>query len=335
MNQAELSKILQGEPAFRVKQLFEFLYQDRQKALTSINDCSVLPQKLRSRLSCEYELFSSTVDKVVIDSDGSKKFRLKLHDGNFIESVLLVDKSKRKTLCLSSQVGCRMQCAFCRTGEMGFKRNLTTGEILEQLKWIEVSEGRVDNLVFMGMGEPLDNISNLLSTIALLVDERAFHLSHRRITVSTSGDLAGLRWLACSGNGIRLAVSLSSAIEEKRKTLMPITNRYPVKALQKTLQEYQKVSDDKRITLEYVLLEGVNMGEEDLQALIRFASPLKVLVNLIPYNPCPSLPFRRPSEKLCLQFKEALLKKGLNATLRYSKGKEILGACGQLANEKN
>lgn len=333
MNCQELATLLNGEPAFRSKQLYEFLYSHRSQLLSSIMECSVLSLNLRKKLYQEYRLFSTSMDCKIRDGQGVVKYRILLPEGDPIEAVVLVDGKGRRTACLSSQSGCRMGCTFCRTAKLGFGRNLTAGEILEQLKWIESDSGEISNIVFMGMGEPLDNIENVLKAVSIITDERGFGLGRRRITLSTCGIGDGIDLLGEASTGIRLALSLNNAINEEREEIMPITKRWSLIGLKASLLSYQQKCAGKRITLEYVMLEGQNMTKEHATAIAHFAKGLKVLINLIPLNGSPDLPFNVPSDKICQQFELWLSDMGLNVTRRYSKGGSIEGACGQLAGK--
>ena len=223
-----------------------------------------------------------------------------------------------------------MACAFCRTADMGFKRNLTAGEILEQYLIGSKIAGKLSNRVFMGMGEPFDNIDNLKKAITILNDKNAIGLGARRMTISTCGVVPGIQALAQSKLEIRLAVSLNSAIEEKRLKIMPITQRYPLSDLKAALKEFQQ-DKNKRFTFEYVLIKDFNMGDQDIMALRHFTSGLSVLVNLIPWNTVEGKPFQTPDRKDINVFCSKLDKLGINYTLRKRKGFGVSGACGQLA----
>lgn len=330
----QIEEILSSQPKYRAKQLYEFLYSHRSQKIAEIAECTVFPLKLREELAQKYLVSCGKLVQTLNAEDGSKKFQIELLDASVVEAVVLISKD-RKTACLSSQVGCRMGCKFCRTSTMGLKRSLSCGEIIFQLKLIEEVCGKIDNIVFMGMGEPLDNIESLTQAIKIFTDEKAFALSPRRITISTCGIVPAISFLSNQNLKVRLAISLNSAIEEKRKQIMPITAKYSLTELKEALLAFQKATGDKRITLEYVLLSKVNTFSADIAALEKFASGLKVLINLIPYNPGAKQDFTRPSDAEAIAFANELQKAGLNVTLRNSKGRDVLGACGQLASSRN
>lgn len=326
-----LALLMPGQPAFRAKQLFEYLYSHRESFPETLDDCTVLPAALRTTLSESLPLRSTRIDCKIADGEGAVKYRILLHDELPVEAVVLVDGKGRRTACLSSQAGCKMGCRFCRTASLGFSRNLSCGEILEQVKWIESDSGTISNIVFMGMGEPLDNFDNLMQAISILTDEKGFGIGRRRITVSTCGLADEILKLAEAQSGVRLAISLNSAIPGKRLEIMPIERRFSLDVLKKSLIEYQRQCAGKRITLEYVMLGGKNLSRAHAEALIRFTKGLKVLVNLIPLNGSEDIPYAVPSGKECSRFEQQLTAGGLNVTRRMSKGGDIEGACGQLA----
>ena len=323
---AEIGELIQVKESFRSKQIYHALYT----GIESFDAITNIPLALRQQLSSEYSILTSKVDTSLDDEDGNCKLRIELSDGLFTECVILSDGDGRKTICISSQVGCKMGCAFCRTADMGFKRNLTSGEILEQFLIGQKIAGKLSNIVFMGMGEPFDNIENLKKAIQILNDKNAIGLGARRMTISTCGIVPGISALAQSPLEIRLAVSLNSAIEEKRRQIMPITARYPLKELKDALVQFQE-DKNKRFTFEYVLIKDFNMGDEDIKALRYFISGLSVLVNLIPWNTVEGKPFQTPDRKDINVFCSKLDKLGINYTLRRRKGFGVSGACGQLA----
>ena len=244
----EIQELIQAKERFRSRQIYHALYT----GIESFDAITDLPLAMRQELSENFSIFTSKIDTSLDDEEGNCKLRIELSDGLFTECVILSDGTDRKTICISSQVGCKMGCAFCRTADMGFKRNLTSGEILEQFLIGQKLAGKLSNIVFMGMGEPFDNIDNLLKAIQILNDKNAVGLGARRMTISTCGVVPGIQMLAKSPLEIRLAVSLNSAIEEKRRQIMPITARYPLSELKSALKEFQK-DKNKRFTFEYVL----------------------------------------------------------------------------------
>ncbi len=265
-------------------------------------------------------------------ADGTRKFLLRLADGQAIEAVYLPDGARR-TVCVSSQVGCAMGCAFCLTARLGFVRNLTAGEILSQFFLLERATDIAEkpyNVVFMGMGEPLANRANLEAALSILEDPEGMGLSWRRITVSTSGLADALEAFAKSPVCPRLSLSLNAPDDALRSRLMPVNRRFPLKRLRETLQRLS-TRERERISLEYVLLAGVNDGEGDARKVARFARGLKVKVNLIPYNGGPGAPFGRSGAEAVKRFQAVLLAEGIATSVRKSRGEDILAACGQLA----
>jgi 23S rRNA (adenine2503-C2)-methyltransferase len=319
-----------GERPFRVKQLQRWLWREPAEDFHDLTD---LPLALRQRLDQNFYLNTWKAEKEQSSSDGTRKFLFRLPDNLTIESVLIPERD-HSTLCLSTQVGCRMGCAFCRTGRMGLRRNLTPGEILGQIlhaRRVAPEDLPLTNIVFMGMGEPLDNYENLKAALAVVFDTAGLGFGHRRVTVSTAG-LAPLIGRLGADTGAALAVSLNAADDELRSRLMPINRRYPLAVLKAALKEYPLVRG-RRITLEYVLLGGVNDSPAHAKALIKYVHGLKVKVNLIAFNPTPDLPFERPADDAVLTFQEILHAARLTAMIRRSMGVDISAACGQLAAE--
>jgi 23S rRNA (adenine2503-C2)-methyltransferase len=274
---------------------------------------------------------SSVVEKQLVDEDGSLKLQIRLRDGAAIECVLLEDIEGRKTACLSSQVGCPMGCAFCRTGSLGFLRNLGPDEILEQFHHLRDARGFISNVVFMGMGEPLLNLDNVRKAIAILSHPQGIGLSLRKITISTSGIIPGILNLASDGPPVRLAVSVTSANPELRTKLMPVNKTWPLAELKAALLEYQKNTHD-RITLEVVLIGNVNSREDDALELADWIHPLKAQVNLIAWNPISGMPFETPAPRQVKLFSEVLERRGIVTVQRMSRGRGVMGACGQLGD---
>jgi len=316
------------QPAFRGKQLFEWIHQ---KGAQDFDSMTNLPGELRAMLTESYgSPLSSRIAEVREDNDGTVKILLQLHDGELIESVLLLDENGRRTACLSSQIGCSLGCTFCRTGTMGLIRNLTAGEIIEQYLHLRGKFGDIHNIVFMGMGEPLMNLPEVLRAIELFHHPRGLNIGMRRMTISTSGILEGIDKLAETGLQVRLAVSLITADQELRAQLMPIARSVRLEKLQAALVRFQQ-AQGRRITLEYVIFHRRNTRPEDIEALVRFIKPLQVLVNLIPWNPVEGMNFQEPSEQEVKQFQQALEQRGITTSRRYRRGRGINGACGQLA----
>ncbi len=327
----EICQALSFKQAFRGKQIFQWI----GKGVESFEEMTNLSKDLRDQLSEKALLRSTTVSKVLRDSDGTIKLQITLSDGLAVETVLLTDREERKTACVSCQVGCAMNCAFCQTGHLGLARNLTASEIVEQFLALEkhVRDAglakTLDNIVFMGMGEPMMNLENVRKAIAILTNKEGRALSGRRITLSTSGVIKGIYDLADNGPQIRLAVSLTTADNALREKLMPICRTNPLPELRKAI-DYFAQKTGKRVTLEAALLHDTNTSIESATNMINFARGLDVHVNLIPWNPVEGLEFSEPSAKECKNFVHHLEKAGINVTLRTRRGREIGGACGQL-----
>lgn len=311
--------------SFRGKQIFQWI----GKGAESFDEMSNLSVQLREELKRKAVLRSTSVSKVLKDPDGTIKLQISLSDGLAVETVLLTDRENRKTACVSCQVGCAMKCAFCQTGALGLARNLSAGEIVEQFLHLEKHAGTLDNIVFMGMGEPMMNLPNVRKAIEILTNKDGRGLSGRRITLSTSGVIKGIYDLADNGPAIRLAVSLTTADVDLREKIMPISRANPLPELRKAI-EYFTQKTGKRVTLEAALLHDTNTSIESATNMINFARNLDVHLNLIPWNPVEGLPFSEPSGKECKNFVYHLEKAGLNVTLRTRRGREIGGACGQL-----
>jgi 23S rRNA (adenine2503-C2)-methyltransferase len=343
------------EPAFRVAQLLDWLYARRA---TTWDAMSNLPKILRDKLGETYSLQILELARKQGSPDTTQKFLWKLADGAFIESVLIPanpalygEPSDRHTLCISTQVGCAYGCRFCASGLDGWKRNLGIHEIVEQILAVErENEARgagleaqgqeaqnpkptasrlVDNLVVMGMGEPLANYDNLISALKILNAPWGGGIGARRMTISTSGLAPQIRKLAVEPMQFRLAISLHGATDEVRNRIMPVNKKYPLNELTAACEDYQKLKG-RMITLEYILIAGINDSLEQTRPLATLAKKLYAKVNLIPYNKVEGLPWVRPAEEVCERFVAALEKLGVTATLRREKGGDIDAACGQL-----
>ena len=325
-----ITEILGLEKSFQGKQIYQWLV----RGASSFGEMTNLSKALRQELSEKFSsVFSSTVAAQQTDDDGSVKLAIRLSDESIVECVLLTDREGELTACVSSQVGCAMGCRFCRTGTLKLKRNLFDYEIVEQFMHLqEAAPGKISHVVFMGMGEPLANLENVLSAISFLHDPEGLNLSHRRITVSTCGVVTGINELAKRRVPVKLAVSLVTADDEKRTSLMPVNKAFPLKTLREALVRFQKVSG-RRFTFEYCMIHGMNIFDADADNLERFCRGLEVIVNLIPFNPCPELPFETPTEMEIRHFTSALKARGVDFTIRISRGRSIKGACGQLAGK--
>lgn len=321
----EITESLNLQQKFRGLQIFKWI----GSGITSFDQMTNLSKDVRQMLSERAVLRSSKVTQTLKDPDGTIKLQITLSDGRAVETVLLTDKEGRKTACVSCQAGCAMKCAFCQTGTLGLARNLTPAEIVEQFLFLEQECGHLDNIVFMGMGEPMMNLEGIRKAIAVLTDKRGRNLSGRRITLSTSGIIKGIYDLADNGPNIRLAVSLTTATEDLRTELMPVNKGNPLPELRKAIDYYAKKSG-RRVTLEAALLAGKNTDKESAEKMISFAKGIDVNVNLIPWNPVSTLPFTEPSNSEVHFFVNYLEKAGVNVTLRTKRGRKIGGACGQL-----
>jgi 23S rRNA (adenine2503-C2)-methyltransferase len=329
MMEDELAEYLAIQPSFRAKQIFEWIH----KGASGFQEMTNLPLEFREQMK-DVPVLSSVVSQESIGDDGSSKITLKLHDNLYIESVLLIDENDRKTACLSSQAGCAMACTFCKTATMGLLRNLSAGEIVEQFLHLQSRYGNISNIVFMGMGEPLANMDEVLKSIKILHHPKGQNIGLRKITVSTSGMTRKIRELANTELPVRLAVSLISADQNIREELMPVAGKEPLKQLKESLIYFQRETK-KRITIEYVLMAGINDRKEDAVKLRHFVNDLKVIVNIIPWNPVEELPYQEPDDKTVDSFISMLEDLSIPVTKRYRKGRSVNGACGQLAVLQN
>ena len=300
------------------------------KLVSGFDEMTNLPKQLRDRLGENYELISlQTADMKVSAIDGTRKYLFRLSDGNVIESVLMKYKHGN-SVCISSQVGCRMGCRFCASTLDGLERNLTPSEMLDQVYRIQASTGeRVSNVVVMGSGEPMDNYDNLVQFIRLLSDEHGLNISQRNITVSTCGIVPGIKKLADEQFQITLALSLHAPNDEVRKSLMPIAKSYRLSEVLAACQEYY-LKTGRRLTFEYSLVSGVNDNLEEAKALVNLIKDQHGHVNLIPVNPIKERDYVQSDQKAIQAFKNYLEKNGINVTIRREMGRDINGACGQL-----
>lgn len=328
MGLAELTQLVQelGEPAYRGRQLMEWLYRH---GVTDLEAMTNLPKGLRERLAQRIWAASAAVARVQVSRDGTRKYLLRLPDGEMVEAVL-IPEGKRRTACLSSQIGCGIGCRFCATALLGLIRNLTPGEIVGQLAAIQRESGqRVTNVVMMGMGEPLANYTNVIRALHLMNDPLGFGLGARRLTVSTVGIVPRIRELAREDLQVGLAVSLHAPDDETRDRLVPINRRYPVHELLDACREYVALTH-RRVTFEYVLLRGVNDSPAAARRLAALLDGLLCHVNLIPFNPVPETGFERPDKAVVQAFHQELAARSIPATVRRSRGSDIDAACGQL-----
>jgi 23S rRNA (adenine2503-C2)-methyltransferase len=323
-----------GEPTFRVKQILEWIYQ---RKVTDPSGMTNLPAGLRDKLRAAFPSALPQIARQQGSKDTTRKFLLKLHDGRYVETVLIPaspalygNRSDRRTLCVSSQVGCAYACGFCASGLAGFTRNLDAGEIVAQLTEVERTTGeKVNNLVFMGMGEPLANLNHLVTALTIFNASWGLGIGSRQMTVSTSGLAPQIRRLADMAPPVRLAISLHGATDEVRSKIMPVNNRYPLSELFESL-EYWLEKRKQMITFEFILIEGVNDSLGQARELVTLARRVRAKVNLIPYNTVEGLPWARPSLTRQRKFLDVLERAGVVATLRREKGHDIDAACGQL-----
>jgi 23S rRNA (adenine2503-C2)-methyltransferase len=321
-------------PSYRAGQLTDWLYKKRARSFDEMTD---LPQSLRAQLAAQFSFDKIDIVRLLGSSDTTQKFLFRLGDGSLIESVLIPAssalygmRSDRRTICISTQVGCAYGCKFCASGLDGFSRNLRANEIVDQIIAVErESGGKIDNIVFMGMGEPLANFDNLMRAISIINAPWGLGIGARHITLSTSGLAPQIRELAEKPLQIRLAVSLHGATDEVRNQIMPINRRYNIEKLLEAC-DYYVAQKKQRITFEYILIENINDSADQAHALAKHAQRLKAKVNLIPYNTVEGLPWSRPSRNRQETFLSILREHGVAATLRREKGHDIQAACGQL-----
>jgi 23S rRNA (adenine2503-C2)-methyltransferase len=340
-----------GEKPYRAKQLFRWLHF---RGAGSLDEMTDLPRPFRERLAAETRLTTLAIDAVQQSSDGTRKYRLRTQDGKFIEAVYMPDEAGpqsfdpesdadepmtrvRRTLCVSTQVGCAMGCGFCMTATMGLVRNLSAGEIADQVYRVNADlrglglerERPLTNLVYMGMGEPLHNYASVMRSLELLVHQEGANFSHRHITVSTSGLVPNIVRFG-EESQVKLAVSLNATTDEQRARLMPVDKKWNIAALIDAVRKFPS-KQGRRVTFEYVLLRGVNDSDEDAARLAGLLRSLPVKVNLIPYNENPGLGFGDPGPERLQAFRAELQKRGVTSMVRKNRGRDIAAACGQLA----
>jgi len=344
LSKEELSEII--KPSFRAKQIYQWLYQ---KYITSFDEMKNLPKELIAQLNERYYLDPLVIAKIEESRDGSKKYLFELKDGNTVESVLLPMKQEqtdeegklihhtRFTICISSQVGCKIGCAFCLTGKNGFKRNLSAGEITSQVLMIkrdnDIAENRRVNIVYMGMGEPLDNLPNVSKAVRIFNDLDGLSISPRRQTISTSGLSSQIEKLGLMDLGVLLAISLHAVDDELRQTLMPINKAYNIESIINAVKAFP-IDTRKRVMFEYLVMKGLNDDLKSAKKLVKLLHGIKAKVNLIYFNPHSGSEFARPLEKDMIAFQQYLVDHGVLCTIRQSKGLDISAACGQLKDKE-
>ena len=331
MSRARLRETLAalGEPKYRADQLHKWIFARGVRDFDAMTD---VPRALRQRLQDEgYTVGRVYVERVRESVDGTRKVQFRLSDGAAIESVLIPMPGGVFTQCVSSQVGCAMDCKFCYTGKLGLSRHLTAGEIVDQVVTARAAvppEGRIDHVVYMGMGEPLHNFDAVVESVHALCDKDGVALSHKRITVSTSGLVPQIEKLGQVAP-VNLAISLNATTDEVRDRVMPVNKRWPIAALLEAVRNYP-LPPRRKLTFEYVLLGGVNDTDDDARRLLKLLKGLPARVNLIPWNPFDGTAYARPDDERVRAFQRILLNRGLTATVRVTKGLDIDAACGQL-----
>ena len=338
LSQAQMIDVMAriGEKPFRAKQLLQWIHQ---RGVTDFDAMTDLAKSLRAKLA---DIATIQAPEVIFrkpSTDGTRKWVCKMPDGNAVEAVY-IPEAKRGTLCVSSQVGCMLTCTFCSTGTQGFNRNLSSAEIIGQL-WVAARElsqenghhdRQVTNIVMMGMGEPLLNYDNVIPAMDLMLDDHAYGLSKRRVTLSTSGIVPAMYDLA-QDSGVSLAVSLHAPDDTLRNEIVPINRKYPLSELMAACRHYVEKDPHKSITFEYVMLQEVNDSPEQAQALVKLLEGVKSKVNLIPFNPFPGTQYQRSSNNRIHAFRRVLEEAHIVATIRKTRGDDIDAACGQLVGQ--
>ena len=345
LTRKELSENI--KPSFRAKQLFQWIYQKRVDDFAKMSN---IPKDLRTKLQEDFTIGVPKIIKEEISKDGSKKYLFGLQDGHTIEAVLLpmkkeerdeegnIVKEAKYTICVSSQVGCKVGCEFCLTAKGGFVRNLTPGEIVGQVLAIyeqnKIPANRRVNIVYMGMGEPLDNLENVAKAIKIFSDEFGLSISPRRQTISTSGLAPKIKKLGEMNLGVLLAISLHAVDDELRQKLMPINKAYNIESVIQAVKEFP-IDQRKRVMFEYLVIKDLNDDIKAAKKLVKLLHGIKAKVNLIYFNPYPGSPFQRPEPERVEKFQRYLLDHGILCTIRESKGLDISAACGQLKEKSS
>lgn len=319
-----------GQPAFRGKQLFEWLYQ---KGVCSYDEMTNIPASLRQDLALTHPLHVPNVLEEAISTDGTRKYLLELHDHVIVETVAIPSRDgSRLTVCFSTQAGCPMACSFCATGKEGFTRNLTPGEIIDQILTVQHRMGRrVTNVVGMGQGEPFLNYSNVLSALRIMNHEKGLGIGARHICISTCGIPSGIERFSNEPEQFTLAISLHAAQQQVRTSLMPKTASHPLTELREKLNAYIEKTN-RRITFEYIMINGVNDTKADLNALLEYCEGMLCHINFIPINAIEGSPYQPSTSQTVELWLSKVNNAGIEATLRDSRGSDIDGACGQLKN---
>ena len=323
----ECALVKNGFARFSSSQVFNWLYKKRVEDVSLMTDLS---KKLRADLNQDFCFSSLEIKEKKISKDNTTKFLFRLDDDYLIETVMIPEE-KRDTVCVSTQVGCKFKCVFCLSGQNGFKRNLTTAEIINQFLKVQdsIAPKNISNIVFMGVGEPLDNFDNVIKAINIIMDNKGLYLGKRKICISTSGLVPQINKLIELDLGVKLSVSLHSASEAVRSQLMPVNKKYPLSELMKVLREFVK-KERSPVTFEYVLIRDLNSSRDDALRLAGLVKGIKCKLNLILYNPSPYFKWQAPSAREIEEFRKTLKDKCIFSTLRKSRGQDIEAACGQL-----
>lgn len=336
LNLDELKTLLavQGEKEFHAAQLMEWVYE---KGIVDWDLMTNLSKELRTKLAKILKLPFLELVRVLPSNDlETYKFLWRLHDGNLVESVLICS-GERRTVCVSSQVGCPAKCAFCASGKQGFSRNLRPAEIVEQIvqinRWLFAKGERVSHIVYMGMGEPFKNYDAVVNSIRLISDPSTLNISQRRITVSTVGVVEGIKRLSDEGLKVNLVLSLHAPNQHIRLKIIPYARKYPLETIMMAMDEYSKKTK-RDITYEYTLIAGINDHPDHAHELAHLLHGKQCTVNLIPYNPVPGIKLKRPEKKRIKEFRSVLFGSRISNTCRYTKGDDIAAACGQLAMQE-
>ncbi len=320
----EVKRMVEG--GYRAKQIFDWVYK---KGAVDFDSMTNLPVGFREKFKKRFEYGEPLLVGKKTSRDGTEKYLLRLQDGNLIETVF-IPTARRNTVCLSTQVGCRYGCSFCSSGTFGFQRDMSCAEIVSQLLFLKLHEKKsIDNLVFMGIGEPLDNCDNLIKALDIINSKEGMEIGARKITISTCGIVPGIRKLAETGKQFELSISLHAADDIVRRRLMPVNSKYPIKEVLSAAR-YFAGKTKRRITFEYVLIDKVNDDPRMARRLGELLKGSLSKVNLIRLNPTPELPFEPPNMERVRDFQSALQSAGVSCTLRKPRGQDIAAACGQL-----
>ena len=327
LNELQELSLAIGLPKFTGKQLADWLYK---KEISSIDEMSNLSKKARDLLNEKYEFGLSIPSKVQVSIDGTKKYLFPTSNDKFIETAMIPDDD-RKTVCVSTQVGCKMGCLFCMTGKQGFQGQLTAGEIVNQIRSIE-EYGEVSNIVYMGMGEPFDNLEAVLKSLEILTSEWGFAMSPRRITVSSIGIIpAMIRFL--NESEAHLAISLHTPFDEERRKLMPVQIAYPIAEVVNEIKGWD-FGRQRRVSFEYILFKGLNDSAYHVRELTKLLAGIRCRINLIRFHPVPGTPLESPDEETITSFRDQLTAKDITTTIRASRGQDVYAACGLLSTKE-